>query len=211
MPNGSVLTLFRHDGHYLIRSDGAELMSSRHHLSEDRLAELVCDPLATREAPRVLIGGLGLGFTLRAALRALGADARVDLVELSDAVIRWNRNPEYDLARAELADERVTLIHADAARVIADSVNRYDGIMLDVDLGVETVQATGNGALYTAVGIRRTVAALRPGGRVAWWSAAAEPAFETRLRGANLKADIVPVRTHATGGATHVIYLVSHP
>ena len=121
LPTGAVLTLYRHDGTYLIRSDGAELMSSRHHHSEDVLAEVVCAPLRNRPGARVLIGGLGLGFTLRAALRSLGDDALVDVVELSDAVIRWNRNAEYDLAGRELQEPRVRLIHGDAARVIATS------------------------------------------------------------------------------------------
>ena len=209
LPGGAVLALYRHDGAYLIRSDGAELMSSRHHHSEDVLADLVCAPLRDRTAIRVLIGGLGLGFTLRAALRSLASDAAVDVVELSDAVIRWNRNPDYDLAARELEDPRVTIIHDDAARVIAKSAATYDGIMLDVDNGVEPVTSSHNSALYDDRGIRLAVAALRPGARLAYWSAVAYPRFEAALRGTGKSVEAVPARTHVAGGATHFIYLVT--
>ncbi len=209
LPTGAVLTLFRHDGAYLIRSDGAELMSSRHHHSEDVLANVVCAPLRERPAARVLIGGLGLGFTLRAALGALGDDATIDVVELSDAVIRWNRNPDYDLAARELEDPRVTLIHDDAAKVIATSPATYDGIMLDVDNGVEPVTSAHNSALYDDRGITHALAALRPDARLAYWSAVAYPRFEAALRGrTGNSVEVVPARTHPTGGATHYVYLV---
>ena len=209
LPTGAVLTLYRHDGAYLIRSDGAELMSSRHHHSEDVLADLVCTPLGDRPGARVLIGGLGLGFTLRAALRSLPRDAVVDVVELSDAVIRWNSNADYDLAARELQDPRVNVIQDDAANVIANSAATYDGIMLDVDNGVEPVTHSHNAALYDDRGIRLALAALRPAARLAYWSAVAYPRFEAALRRTGKAVDAVPARAHGLRGATHYIYLVS--
>src|SRR5688572_11603746 len=116
-PDGTVLTLFRHDREYTIRVSGVELMSTRQHHSEDKLAELVCTPLRETPGARVLIGGLGFGFTLKAALAALGPDAHVMVVELMAPVIAWNRNPDYELAGAALADERVDLRHDDVANV----------------------------------------------------------------------------------------------
>nr|MBP7551253.1 hypothetical protein [Gemmatimonadaceae bacterium] len=110
-PDGTRIEFFRHDGSYLIRADGVELMSSRRHLSEDRLAEVACDGLRERPKVRVLIGGLGLGFTLRAALKALGPDAEVVVAEPMAEVIAWNANPEYQLSAAAMADPRVRIVH----------------------------------------------------------------------------------------------------
>ena len=209
LPGGAVLQLYRHDGVYLIRSDGAELMSGHHHHSEDVLAELVCMPLREQAGARVLVGGLGLGFTLRAALGSLGRDASVDVAEISDAVIRWNRNPAYDLAARELEDSRVTVIHDDAARVLQNSTAKYDGIMLDVDFGVEPKSNAHNSALYGPPGIRSALAALRPGGRLAYWSAVSYPRFEAALRGTGRTVETVAARAHVNGGATHFIYVVT--
>ena len=151
-PDGTTLVLFRHDGDYLIRADGAELMSTRHHHSEDRLAELACAPLRDRADARVLIGGLGFGFTLGAALRLLPTDARVVVAELVRAVIDWNENPAYALAGEALRDERVELHHADVAQVLRATVGRYDAIMLDVDNGPDPMTTSGNGALMATPG-----------------------------------------------------------
>src|SRR5690606_19168775 len=126
-PDGTVLTLVRHDRDYYIRADGVELMSTRRHHSEERLAEVACAPLRETPGAQVLVGGLGFGYTLRAALRSLGGDATVTVVELLDAVIRWNRTLEYGLAGDALDDPRVTLIHDDVARVLADNPGRFDG------------------------------------------------------------------------------------
>ena len=117
-PDGTVLTLYRHDRDYSIRVAGVELMSTRRYHSEEQLAELVCRPLEKRAGARVLIGGLGFGFTLRAALRTLPADARVVVAEIVGGIIEWNRNPEYPLAADALADPRVELRHADVADVL---------------------------------------------------------------------------------------------
>src|SRR5215216_1160786 len=147
-PDGTVLTLYRHDGAYYILADGAELMTTRRHHSEDRLAELVCAPLASVAGARVLIGGLGLGYTLRTALRSLAADAKVFVVELVEAVIRWNENPEYGFGRDALRDPRVTLIQDDVANVLAANPGEYDGIMLDVDNGAAAITTADNVRLY---------------------------------------------------------------
>lgn len=206
-PDGTVLTLYRHDGAYFIRVNGVELMSTRRHHSEDRLAELVCAPLRHVAGARVLIGGLGLGFTLRAALRALGDDAGVVVVELVAAVIRWNEHPAYDLAGPALRDPRVTLRHDDVAHVLAASPGAFDGIMLDVDNGAGALTTAGNARLYRDAGIRTAAAALRPGGRLAYWSAGADPVFASALRRAGLTVETTGARAHATAGTRHALYV----
>ena len=117
-PNGTVIALYRHDGAYLIRADGVELMSTRRHLSEDRLAEVACAPIRDRRNARVLIGGLGLGFTLRAALAALQGDAEVVVAELVPEVIAWNADPRYDLSAEAMRDPRVRVVNDDVLAVL---------------------------------------------------------------------------------------------
>jgi spermidine synthase len=206
-PDGTVLTLYRHDGAYSIRANGVELMSTRRHHSEDRLAELACAPLAGVPGARVLVGGLGLGFTLRAALGALAGDARVVVAELVTEVIAWNRTPEFGLAADALADPRVELRHADVADVLAGGRAAFDAIMLDVDNGAESFTTAGNARLYGPGGIRLAVEALRPGGRLAYWSATPEPAFEAALRRARLRVEATRVRAHPAGGPWHHVYV----
>ncbi|HYH78314.1 MAG TPA: hypothetical protein VEX86_00905, partial [Longimicrobium sp.] len=208
-PDGAVLELHRHDGAYLIRVDGQELMSTRRHHSEEVLAELVCEPLREREGARVLIGGLGLGFTLRAALRSLGPDAEVVVAEVVEEVIRWNQNPDYALAADVLADPRVDLRHDDVANIIEASPGGFDGIMLDVDNGAAPLTARGNAALYRAQGIQRAAAALRPGGRVAYWSAVDDPAFEKALRRARMTVEVSRVRAHPGLKSRHTIFVAT--
>ncbi|HEX6037696.1 hypothetical protein [Longimicrobium sp.] len=206
-PDGSVLSLYRHDGAYSIRVDGEELMSTRRHHSEDVLAELVCEPLRDQADARVLIGGLGLGFTLKAALRSLGADARVVVAEIVEGVIQWNRNAEYDLAAEALADQRVELRHDDVAHVLASSPGAFDAIMLDVDNGAAALTTRGNAKLYRADGIRRAVAALRPRGRLAYWSAGSDEAFEKALGRAGLSVEVHRVRAHPSLKSWHTIFV----
>jgi spermidine synthase len=206
-PDGTVLTLYRHDGAYSIRVGGVELMSTRRHRSEERLAELACAPLAATAGARVLVGGLGLGFTLRAALRAVASDAEVVVAELVAGVIAWNRRPEYGLAADALADPRVALREADVADVIAERRGAFDAILLDVDNGAEAFTTAGNARLYGAAGVRAAAAALRPGGRLAYWSAAPDAAFEATLRRAGLAVGVELPRAHARGGPRHAIYV----
>ncbi|HEU0012811.1 MAG TPA: hypothetical protein VFQ45_03970 [Longimicrobium sp.] len=210
-PDGSVLALYRHDGAYAIRVNGEELMSTRRHHSEDVLAEVVCLPLRERAGARVLIGGLGLGFTLRAALRSLADDAEVVVAEIVEEVIRWNRDPDYALAADALADPRVGLRHDDVANVLQAGPGAFDAIMLDVDNGAAAMTTQGNAALYRAQGIRRAAAALRPGGRLAYWSAGGDPAFEKALRGAGLSVEVVRARPHPGLKAWHTIFVAQRP
>ena len=210
-PDGTVLALLRHDGAYSIRVAGVELMSTRRHHSEDRLAELVCAPLADVAGARVLIGGLGLGFTLRAALRVLPADAHVVVAELLDDVIAWNRNAEWPLGADALADPRVELRHADVADLLREGRGTFDGIMLDVDNGAEAMTSAQNAGLYGRAGIRLAADALRRGGRVAWWSAGDDRAFEDLLRRAKLVLRIDRPRAHVGSGGKHTIYVGQVP
>jgi spermidine synthase len=206
-PDGTVLALYRHDGDYVIRADGAELMSTRHHHSEDRLAELACAPIRHRAGARVLIGGLGLGFTLRAALRLLAPDASVVVAELVRAVIDWNERPDYGLAGAALRDPRVELRHADVAQLLRDADDGYDAIMLDVDNGPDPMTTSGNGALYGDAGVRMSAAALRPAGRLVYWSAQDDRGFERTLRRAGLTVETSRVWSHGTSGALHTLFV----
>ena len=210
-PDGTVLTLHRHDGAYFVRVDGVELMSTRRHHSEDRLAEVVCRPLAGVAGARVLIGGLGLGFTLRAALAELPADAAVTVVELLEAVVRWNADPAWGLSTAALADPRTTVVLDDVARVLAASPGAFDGIMLDVDNGADALTTAGNAALYRLAGIRAAAAALRPGGRLAYWSADLDPTFADLLRRAGLAVEVARAAAHPGAGTRHAVYVARRP
>ncbi len=210
-PDGTVLSLFEHDGAYAIRVNGIELMSTRRHHSEDALAELVCTSLANQRAARVLIGGLGLGFTLRTALRLLADDASVIVAELLGAVIDWNRDPTYPLAHEALTDARVTVHHGDVARVLATSAGRFDAIMMDVDNGAESFTTASNAQLYRTGGIHIAAAALRPGGRVAYWSATPDAAFGAAMREAGLEVTSSAVRAHRTAGPMHTILVGRKP
>ncbi len=204
-PDGTTLTLYRHDGAYLIRADGVELMSTRRHKSEDALAEIVCAPLRAQSDVRVLIGGLGLGFTLRAALASLAPDARVVVAEIVKGVITWNRNPSFGISSDILADPRVDLRLADVADVLRANPGEFDAIMLDVDNGADPLTTAGNAQLYGLAGIRTAVAALRPQGSIAWWSAQADPAFEKTLRSVGLTVEVLKVHAHGSSGSQHTL------
>lgn len=206
-PDGTMLVLYRHDGGYLIRADGAELMSTRHHRSEEQLGTLACAPLRERAGTRVLIGGLGFGFTLKAALRTLASDARVVVAELVRAVIDWNESSHFDLAGPALRDVRVELRHADVAQVLRDEPGGFDAIMLDVDNGPDPMTTSGNGALYDDAGIRMSAAALRPGGRIVYWSAQDDRKFERTLRRAALTVETERVWSHGTSGTLHTLFV----
>jgi len=206
-PDGTVLSLYRHDGAYLIRIGGVELMSTRRFHSEERLAELACAACTALPAPRVLIGGLGFGFTLRAALRTLPAGAQVVVAEVVERVIAWNRNPAYPLAAASLADPRTELVHADVRSVLSAGRGGFDAILLDVDNGPDALTSRGNASLYSAAGVALAVAALRPAGTLGYWSAHPAPAFERTLRGAGLRVETHRVPAHATAGTLHSLFI----
>ena len=206
-PSGTTLTLYRHDGAYLIRADGVELMSTRRHLSEDRLAEVACQPLREASGIRVLIGGLGLGFTLRAALRELAADAEVVVAELMEPVIEWNANPAYNLSAEAMADPRTRVVHDDVVNVLRDNPGGFDAIMLDTDNGSDGMLIKENARLYAAQGVATTVAALRPGGTIAYWSVSDDPRFVDALKRAKLAVEKMRVRAHDTAGPMHTLYI----
>ena len=208
-PNGTVLALYRHDGAYLIRADGIELMSTRRHLSEDRLADVACEPLRDRPGARVLIGGLGLGFTLRAALRHLRADAEVVVAELVAEVIAWNADPRFDLSAEAMRDPRVRVVHEDVVRVLRANPGGFDAIMLDTDNGPDGMLMDENAPLYSARGIALTVAALREASRIAYWSVGDDPRFAGALRHAGLAVETLRVRAHDTAGPMHTLYVAT--
>ena len=206
-PDGTLLELLRHDGAYLIRADGVELMSTRRHFSEDRLAEVACVPIHDRPRARVLIGGLGLGFTLREAMRQLAADAEIVVAELMAEVITWNANPEFDLSVEAMRDPRVRVVHDDVSNVLRSETAGFDAIMLDTDNGPEGMIMSENSRLYAAQGIATTMAALRPDGVIAYWSVGDDPGFVAALERSGLGVQRLRVRAHPTAGPMHTLYV----
>jgi len=205
--DGTEIVLARRDREYAIRVDGQVLMSSESHGSEEKLAELGCAGLRAVPRARVLVGGLGMGFTARAALDLLAADARVDVVELVGAVVAWNRDVIGHLARAPLLDPRLRLVERDVAEAIADADGRYDAILLDVDNGPEALTSFQNKHLYTEAGLAKARRALGPAGILAVWSVFDAPAFTARLRAAGFDVDVEQVWAHGTSGARHAVWL----
>jgi len=207
IPGGDTLTLYRRGGDFMIVLDRNELMSTRMSGSEEALATLSCARLAGRPAPHLLIGGYGMGFTLRAALGVLGRDARVTVVELVPEILAWARGPMAALTAGCLDDPRVTVIEGDVGAAIGAGRGRYDAILLDVDNGPNGLTRAGNDGLYAARGIAAAKAALTPGGVLAIWSAAPDPSFARRLRQSGLAVEEVAVRARSNGkGARHVIW-----
>jgi spermidine synthase len=188
---------------FLITVAGRILMTSVAHRSEDFLAEIACAPLAQADGPRVLVGGLGMGYTLRAALDRLPASARVELVDVNPAVVTWCRGPLAPLTGGAVNDARVTVEVADVAKVIAAAPPaRYDAILLDLYEGPHQATNHANDPLYGPAALERTCSALRPAGIFAIWSEELDRPFERRLAAAGFR-----VQTHRTrGGRTHVIY-----
>ncbi len=207
VPGGEELRLYRHDRDFMIVLDRNELMSSRMSGSEVALANLTCDRLTTGKPPHLLIGGYGMGFTLRAALERLGAGARVTVAELVPEIIAWARGPMAELAAGCLDDARVDLLMADVASAIIGSAHRYDAILLDVDNGPDGLVREDNNQLYTASGLKAAKHALKVGGLLAIWSAAPDPRFAARMAKAGFSVEEVRVSARANGkGAKHVIW-----
>jgi spermidine synthase len=188
-PDGSVQALVERDGHYMIWVNGRELMSTRHAFSEEQLGVVGCQPLQSRKRACVLIGGLGLGFTLRAALGTVRSDAKVVVAELMPEVVTWNRNPAYPLARAALADPRVEVALGDVAALIARSTARFDAILLDADNETTAMNTAGNSALYQSAGLACITRALKPQGTVVYWSVGDDPALIKRLMSAGFTVE----------------------
>lgn len=211
VPGGEGLRLFRRGDDYMIVLDRNELMNSRMSGSEEALATMTCERLDS-PAPRLLIGGYGMGFTLRAALGVLPADARVTVAELVPEIIAWARGPMATLTAGGLDDPRVHLAMGDVARAIEIARSDYDAILLDVDNGPDGLTRAGNDGLYSARGLASAKLALKPGGILAVWSAAPDTAFARRLRNAGFDTDEVAVRARSNGkGARHVIWFARKP
>jgi spermidine synthase len=205
--NGGELRLYQRGDEFSIRIAGrGELMNSRAHGSEDALAEHACARLADALKPRLLIGGLGMGFTLAAALRHIGEQAEVVVAELVPAVVTWNRGPLGEHAGHPLRDPRVRVHAGDIVRVLAAGQQAYDAILLDVDNGPEGLTRSENDWLYGEDGLNAAYATLRPQGVLAVWSAGPDQAFLQRLRKVGFEADEVRVRAHGPKGARHIIW-----
>jgi len=212
-PDGTSLTLWRRGEEYVLRAGAVDLMSSRTHGSEDALAERACRGLGA--AARVLVGGLGMGFTLRAALDASAPTAHVTVVELIPAVVEWMRGPLADLAGRPLDDPRVTVETRDVADVLREREKAFEAILLDVDNGPSALSQASNKWLYSRRGIAVLARALTPRGRLAVWSAGADRAFTERLAEAGLEVETHPVRAHRdrpggrASGARQVIFVAT--
>ena len=210
---GAELVLRQRDTEFSIRADNLELMNSRVYGSEEAMAKLGCQNLSKHPRPRVLIGGLGMGYSVRTALDILGDDAQVVVAELVPAVVEWNRGVLADLAGRPLDDRRVELHVGDVVQLIKTARGEYDAIMIDVDNGAESIVRKGNDWLYSLPGLTTTYAALRPGGIMAMWSAGPQPAFVRLLRRAGFEVDEVKVRarggSNRKGGAHHVVWIAT--
>lgn len=203
------LRCFRHDGDFAIWIDGTELMSSRVHDSEEALAELALERLGSRKAPRVLVGGLGMGFTLARALSLVDQDAVVEVAELVPAVVDWNRNLLGECAGHPLRDPRTRLFTGDVREPIAKAKETYDAVLLDVDNGPEGLSRPGNDRIYDERGLTALHAALRPGGVLAVWSSCGNDVFDARLRRAPFKVQKHHVRARRTRGPRRTIWVAA--
>ncbi|MEN8258318.1 MAG: hypothetical protein ABFS09_10705 [Thermodesulfobacteriota bacterium] len=204
------LTLHKRGNEFSIRIGGDELMNSRVHGSEEALAELACARLGEIAEPRVLVGGLGMGFTLSAALASLNGVSRVVVAELIPAVVSWNRGPLASFAGNPLADERVVVREVDVALVLKAEKRAFNAILLDVDNGPEGLTHTDNDWLYSDDGLQAASQALRAGGVLAIWSASREDSFLKRLHRVGFQVEEKTVRARGgKGGSPHTIWLAT--
>ena len=207
-PDGVEMALTRRDGEYVILAAGKSLMSSRMHGSEEALAAFACRDVRTLERPCVLVGGLGMGFTLRATLDLLPKEATIVVAELVPAVVEWNRGPLGPLAGHPLKDKRVRVDVDDVGATLRASHNRFDAVMLDVDNGPAAFTASANARLYDDRGLAAARGALRRGGVLAVWSASENRRFEQRLRYGKFAVEVERVRGRLKkGGPRHTIFL----
>ena len=208
--DGGELRLMQRGAEFSIMAGAIELMNSRLSGSEEALASLTCARLPHRPRPHVLIGGLGMGFTLRAALAALGPGAAVTVAELVPEVVAWARGPLAAIHANSLVDPRVTIFEGDVGDLIGAAPSRFDAILLDVDNGPEGLMRRSNDDLYDVYGLSQAHAALRPGGVLAVWSSGPHPAFTRRLGAAGYGVEELGVRANGRGrGARHVIWLAT--
>jgi spermidine synthase len=210
IPGGGALCLFEYGDDFVIKiqgGNGNQLMNTRMHGSEDALAEIPCKRVAQRPDVRVLIGGLGMGFTLAAALKNLGDDAQVQVAELVPGVIEWNRGALGAKAGMPIDDARTQICNEDVADILKREPQGFDAIMLDVDNGPEGLTQKQNSWLYSADGLNACARALRPKGVLAVWSASADRAFSQKLAKAGFKAEEVQVFAHGNRGTRHTIWI----
>lgn len=211
-PDGTVLKLVRRGDEYLILAGGAVLMSSRMHGSEEELARLACERARTLKQPSLLIGGLGMGFTLRATLDLLPPDAAVIVAELLPAVVEWNRGPLGPLAGHPLKDKRVCVETEDVAVTLGSRLGEFDAVLLDVDNGPAAFTASDNAGLYDERGIAAIRAALKRDGVLAVWAAREDRKFEQCLRDGGFDVQVHRVRGRLKkGGPRHTVFLGHKP
>jgi len=206
VPGGESLRLFQRGTEFSIMSGTTELMNSRLSGSEEALATLTAERLTAVSSPRVLIGGLGMGFTLRAALTAFGAACRIEVAEIVPAVIAWARGPMAALHGDSLDDARVRLHETDVDGLLAGKAS-WDAILLDVDNGPDGLTRAENDRLYSYAGLARARAALRPRGLLAVWSSGSDRSFTKRLTDSGFEVETLRIRARAGSGARHVIWM----
>ena len=206
-PAGDPMTLVHEGGAFVVRVRSEVLMSSRVHGSEEAMAEVGCRGFAARRGMRVLVGGLGLGYTARATLDLLASDGQLVIRELMGAIVEWNRGPLRELADAPLEDPRTQIEIGDVRHALGAA--RFDAILLDVDNGPEALTVPGNERLYGREGLASLRAALRPGGCLVVWSSAPSPRFERALRRAGMAPEVIRVRArgHVARGSRHLLYV----
>ncbi|WP_210496201.1 spermidine synthase [Microvirga antarctica] len=210
VPGGDELRLMKRGDEFSIMLGANELMNSRLSGSEEALANLSCAAMGDRPRAQMLIGGLGMGFTLRAALSELGPHARIVVAELVPGVVAWARGPMAEVFQDSLADPRVSIREADVGRVIRSARSTYDAILLDVDNGPEGLTRKGNDALYDLDGLRAARTALTPGGVLAVWASSANRMFTQRLGRAGFAVEEMVVRANGKrSGARHVIWIAT--
>jgi spermidine synthase len=210
VPGGGELRLMRRGAEFSIMLGQIELMNSRLSRSEEALATIACDRIRARERPRILIGGLGMGFTLRAALAMLGAEARLIVAELVPPVLAWARGPLAEVFGTSLTDPRVSIREADVGRLIRSGQSTFDAILLDVDNGPQGLTRKANDELYSVEGLSAAHAALHPGGVLAVWSSGPNLNFTRRLRKTGFDVDQVRANANgARGGPRHLIWIAT--
>jgi spermidine synthase len=210
VPGGEELSLYRRGDDFMIVLGRNELMNSRMSGSEEALATMTLDRLRGRRAPHLLVGGYGMGFTLRAALAVLPHDGRVTVAEIVPEIVDWARGPMAGLTAGCLDDGRVTLVEEDVASLIGEARARFDAILLDVDNGPDGLSRPGNDRLYSDRGLAAAMVALKPGGILAVWSAGPDDRFTRRLAQAGFAVEQTAVRARSNGkGPRHVIWFAN--
>lgn len=211
--NAGELLFYQRGDEYAIEVVGirGDLMSTAIHGSEDALAELAIKKLPDRSKAHVLVGGLGMGFTLAAALKHIGARGRVTVAELVPEVVKWNQGPMGERAGNPMLDPRAVVRVIDVAEAIAEAKGVYDAILLDTDNGPEGLTQRANDRLYSSSGLQAAMRALRPQGVLAIWSTDPDGPFTKRLRGAGFRVEEVKAHAHGTKGTKHHLWFATRP